>query len=521
VAKKAKEYRNVFTILDKVKKGEIDTGDQPMHRFNMSYKQRAEVVKPYLHYIDNRTLIRSVDHFIQQGSTHQELINLITKNKRLLSPTTLGPEMVKIWQKFPKEIVADIYQLLYNKVEKLEFEDRTDANKNRYQFLEKSNNPITKVITQQSNVKSMIFTRNLIQYFLAMMAVMQQEDPKAFENMMNGLNGEPGNNGQNSPGQQGQQNQQGQDPGQNSGQGNGSGDSNSPINHDLDKVLDNLMNSSMGQKAMDKVLDDAKKVSQLVDDTMTKQDQEEHWENIAHSSEEMDKLNPHKLNQLKDQLKRMKMNVNNLRDRLKNLLDKSLSYFQGKEITTYHSIFDAESLDGFQDYELLHPKMRNFSIEDVLVKEVKRQGKIDIYIDISGSMQGTCNGTGVSKLDFAKALALKMKEMDMLKDIYIFNDGVRKRKNHIHDILAISCSGGTDIDKVVYNIIRTKSNAIVLTDAEDDCKIFSEKAYFIGVSGARFTMFKHDILKQYADRKQLVIFDGQVVRTVKENGLTA
>lgn len=564
-----KQYRNVYTIMDKVKKGEITTTSSSS-RFSMDFKKRAEVIKPYIHYIDNRSLTKSVDYYLTNSNNYKEMTAIAERsNKKLVSPATLPQEVMKIWKDFPKEVVADIYNLMYHKVERLEFEDRGPHNKFRFQFLEKANNPVTKVITQESNLKSMVFTRHMMQYFLMLMAMMQQEDAQKFQNMMDQLkqqppsgggdpngqdkNQQPGDQGQddqndqgqngNDPGQPGQNpNQQGQDPGKqgqdpgnndagnnpdpndqnsSSSSGKGAGKDQQNIQKQLEKLLNQMMNNSAGQKMMDQAINEAKKTTEMIDQVMSQEEQDDLWDDLQDGyGDDFNKTDKNKLTEMEKQLRSLKMNLTGLREKLKNLLDKSASYFQGREVTSYETLFDTDSLDGLQDYDMLHPCLRNLMLDDIMLKDVKRQGKIDIFIDISGSMNGSCGVNGLNKLMFAKALALKMKEMDMLNEVYTFNEGVKKRGDHLYEILGISCSGGTNLNTVVQAIERHKRNAIVLTDAEDYCRLHSDMAYFIGVAGADFTHFEDTCLKKYTDRKQLVVFDGNKVLKVNEYGKT-
>ena len=80
----------------------------------------------------------------------------------------------------------------------------------------------------------------------------------------------------------------------------------------------------------------------------------------------------------------------------------------------------------------------------------------------------------------------------------------------------IDCNGGTSIDVAVNNIMRTDKNAIIITDAEDRCRVFTEKAFFIGLEGARFTSFDSEVIKQYSNRGQVVVFDGTKIHKVDQ-----
>jgi hypothetical protein len=62
---------------------------------------------------------------------------------------------------------------------KLQFEERTDANYTKYKFLENANNPVGKIMTENSNLKSSIFTRNVIAYYTMQLTTMEYIDPDA------------------------------------------------------------------------------------------------------------------------------------------------------------------------------------------------------------------------------------------------------------------------------------------------------------------------------------------------------
>ena len=92
------------------------------------------------------------------------------------------------------------------------------------------------------------------------------------------------------------------------------------------------------------------------------------------------------------------------------------------------------------------------------------------------------------------------------------------RKNDIISISMLDCGGGTTIDAAVNSIVKNGVNALVITDAEDDCSIYSEKAFFIGVQGSRFNYFNDDVIKEYSDKGQVVVFNGESINKVNDKG---
>jgi hypothetical protein len=84
----------------------------------------------------------------------------------------------------------------------------------------------------------------------------------------------------------------------------------------------------------------------------------------------------------------------------------------------------------------------------------------------------------------------------------------------------LDTSGGTTIDKAVESIEKRGINSLVITDAEDRCRIYSDKAFFIGVNGARFTHFNGEVISEYSDKNQVVVFDGTKIFGVDKQGRT-
>jgi hypothetical protein len=80
--------------------------------------------------------------------------------------------------------------------------------------------------------------------------------------------------------------------------------------------------------------------------------------------------------------------------------------------------------------------------------------------------------------------------------------------------------GGTKIDNAVSRINKEGVNAIIITDAEDRCNIFSDKAFFIGVKGANFGYFNDDVIEKYSENNQVVVFDGTRIYSVNRHGKT-
>jgi hypothetical protein len=218
--------------------------------------------------------------------------------------------------------------------------------------------------------------------------------------------------------------------------------------------------------------------------------------------------------------------MSGLKSTIKNLLDKSIAFFSAKEKVTFDQFLDNPMIDEIQEYMYLHPKLRKVCVDDLLVKEIERKGKIDVYVDVSGSMgssaeiKGLSRSERISRLTFAKSLVLKLKEMDMLNDVYSFQNRVSKEGNTISDIVFIDGNGGTCLNNVVKKIEENGTNALIITDAEDRCQMYSNKAFFIGVAGSDFRSFEDNVVAEYSRRNQIVIFDGNRIMKVDSKGCT-
>jgi hypothetical protein len=276
---------------------------------------------------------------------------------------------------------------------------------------------------------------------------------------------------------------------------------------------------------MEDAIKQATELCKDMDDAIDEDVQEQMFENASKQGEDSTagKLSPNYIKEVTARLQNIKLSMGSLKEKLKKILDKSVSYFSSRQQTVFEDLFNSDNVAGLEDYELLHPKLRKIFVEDLQVKDTKKIGKIDVYIDISGSMDSGCGvnnneGYDISRLDFCKSMVAKLSEMDMLNEVYVFNNHVKKYKKDPVSISMLDTSGGTTINAAVRSIERNGVNALVLTDAEDGCDIYSEKAFFIGLNGARFNHFSTSTIEAYSNKEQVIIFDGKTIKKVDEKG---
>ena len=498
----SKQYKNVYTILEKVKKGEIKSHykDDDGLFGKINFYKKPDLIKPHMHWLDEARIERIMDAYIEDTKMVKEVYDRFSKSADFRDKIldNQKPDMSSFYEKvketyrnFPKHIVKDIFKMYYNKVNELEFEERTEKNTGKYKFLEKANNPVAKIMTEKSNLKSAIFARNIVGHYITRLTTMDYIAPDDAETIKNGLSG-------------------------NSDQFN---------EDDMCDALSNMFNSTQGKNGFEKAMNDATQLCKEMDQSMDQEIQEKMFDNANASGSDgtAGNLSPDYIRQVAARLSKMNLSMGSLKQKIKKLLDKSVSYFSAREEVEYEDLFNSDNIAGLEDYELLHPKLRKIFAEDVYVKNTKAIGKIDLYIDISGSMSSGCgvednDGNHISRIDFCKAFAAKLKELDMLNDVYLFDTRVKKYKNDVISISMIDTGGGTTINSAVSRIENNGVNALIITDAEDGCNIYSEKAFFIGLQGANFSYFNEETIAQYSNKDQVVIFDGRTIRHVNEHG---
>lgn len=490
-----KQYKNVYTILEKVKKGEIQShysNDDDGLFGKINFYKKGDLVKPYMHYIDERRVDTVIDGYMTDISlinkAYTKLNDVIPEDKKP-NFDDFSNKVRENYRKLPRHLSKDIHKMFYHKIENLEFEDRSDANHTKFRLLEKSNNPVAKIMAEGSNLKSTIYARNIMAYFAVRSAIMEYIDPDANKQFMNGMNG------QGTP-------------------------------EEGDEALQKMLDGQSSKQMFDKAIQDATDICKTMDECVDKDTQEKMFENITKDGgKQAGSMSPDYLRKVVQELTKLKLSMNSVKDKVKKLLDKSASYFSSRKEVMYDDLFNTDNLAGLNDYIELHPKLRKVFIEDILVKDEKPIGKLDIYIDISGSMSDNCgiqdvDNKDITKLDFCKAFTMKLKEMNMLNDVYLFNTTVTKHSSDPIALAMIDVCGGTRIDMAIDRINKEGVNAIIITDAEDSCRIFSDKAFFIGVKGSNFTYFNSDVINKYSENNQVVVFDGTRIYNVDRKGKT-
>jgi hypothetical protein len=289
------------------------------------------------------------------------------------------------------------------------------------------------------------------------------------------------------------------------------------MDEDLKKMVENL-NSKQAQKELEQALKKAdEKLEKLRDVGVDIENDEEMPED--EKREIIKNLN--NLDSIRRSLQALSTSKDKILKAVEKILNGTTNYFSQKCIQNDVELFEADQLLDINGLEFLHPLFRNSRLFDLSVTERRYIGKFDLYVDCSGSMGGGCGGdlAGVPRIDLAKSLAMQMKELGILGDLYEFEDRPKKIMNTDMSILMMAARGGTDIEYVLKNILKTGNNSVVLSDGESHVDTYTHKAFFIGV-GTDFSYFKNTkgAGQKFVEEGQCVYYNGKSFEEVMPRG---
>lgn len=527
------------TLLRKIQKGSNKLGKS---RYNFNIEdgkiqvfKRREIIKPYM-YSQDSTIV---------NSSIREAINQANSGK--MHPTEIEKEMKRI---LPTHLINDLYSLYYNNSTKLQFESLDNTNNVKFKILDSINNSLIKIITNDSHISSYVFTEEIGKYLYAKFSKMSEEDKEKLAKALENCNqGDGEGNGQSKS--SGNGDEEGDEDGKGQGSGNGEGEDSdgegqkemgydrqdSKGNEKNQKLRDSKTgkaNNSFGnnskkdfsQEALDKMIE------QLLNSKQSKSELETAFKQ---AEEKLDKLkeigvdientnelpeeekneiirNLNNIDNLKTQLSYLKVSKEKVLKAVQKILNNTSNYFTARCITKDVELFEAEELLDINGLELLHPIFQNSRLLDLNITERRYIGKFDLYVDCSGSMSSGCGGdlSSVRRIDLAKALAMQMKQMGILGDLYEFEDKPRKIQNTDISILMMDARGGTNIETVLQNVARNGNNSVILTDGESSVSSYTHKALFIGV-GCNFSYFKRDggCGQKLVENDQCIVYNGK------------
>lgn len=438
-------------------------------RFKQAIK-KPEIVEPYLNDIDSHFL--NADVMSSFNKTNKDGAEGHEKFKRIMK----------------KHFVNDIFGLFYNDKEELKLDKRTEWNEFRYKLLEKVNKSGIKILSRKSTFASTLFTQEIAKYFYELYKNLTPEQMEEMDKQMGGGPGQDGEEGD----------EEGEGKPRSGSSGVGKGTSNRAV-EEFEKIL----NSAESEKALEQAIKNVEKKVEMMEQAGVEVNETNAREMVG----KVDVLEKHK-----SEIAQLNVSKEGILKAVKKIMDKSTSYFSARYKVDEHDLFDAEDLNNVEGLELLHPVFRKGRINDIVAHEKRYFGKYTLYVDNSGSMgssAGLQGHSGVSCMLLAKAIAMRMKRMDLLNELYEFQGTVTKVENTELAILDMAARGGTSIDAVANSVKKTEANSICLTDAEDIPSIYLENLCFVGVNGVTFSYFKQsEVGKRYIENGQVYAFDG-------------
>jgi uncharacterized protein with von Willebrand factor type A (vWA) domain len=405
-----------------------------------------------------------------------------------------------------QELINDVYSVYVNGDVKRRPE--TDSNAVRHKVLDKVYDSLTKVVTVDSPLYTQILTRELALVLQKVDDEIEEEKEQKGENGDgdgdggSGLESSLGNGDEDGDGDQQAKGEgtddggadEGKDPGDNKQAGSGSGSRRESLENIVDKAL------SKAEQAIEDAKSKADNKIKDLKDQLGEEAMKDLQQNNPEFLEEIDEL--------KDRLAKVSVNKESIRKVMTKILNESMNYFSSKFSTVEESLFDCEECEDLFGLEFLHPIFNNAEIMSVGNETRKYKGKIDLYLDCSGSMnsQRDFEGTRLRMIDLVKGIAMILYRMNMIENLYFF-DGSLYKIDNINEIsiLSFSQSGGTDFNNVINQIKRHGNNSVIITDGYDSCREYTDKAFWIGVGGTTFRSYD-DAFETYRSTRQCVAY---------------
>jgi len=215
-----------------------------------------------------------------------------------------------------------------------------------------------------------------------------------------------------------------------------------------------------------------------------------------------------KVEEFEDMVNQMgKVNVN--KRLIEKFINKSIknmkTSLRGCQYMKQESFLDSDDMIDIPDAHLLNTLEL---VDDMDVMVAEHSMKYNLYIDISGSMSGNIylgqdedgNSQYMNRMTLAKILAFKMKTMNVLNDVYGFDNEVEKVDRN--KIAWMSYGGGTSIDNVIDHIAQTGIPSMVISDGDDTVHKYDPKAYIMTIC----SNVRGPAMMRFAKNKQTVFF---------------
>lgn len=525
-------------------------------------EERSEMIAPYINQYDAARISKIV----------REENNPVSKKLYSQSSSTLGERGFynSLMNLLPNHLIVDIYNLYHKRSIDHEYAILNDTNKGKWKLLESVNDSAIKIVTNDNSINSIIFTIEICKAIIqgaaenlneeqrhqvaSMLRDVKAEQKKEDEEDDTDNNQqpeqqpkddknkpEPDNQGtedsqpdSGSPQPQGSEGQQ--DSNQESGDGTGEGSEGDTKNPQQSNEKGNGNSQEQDGNQRDNNSDGSSKSAgvttfeEIVSKIVDSQEFENalsnakkrafvkisNFENSGMTTKELQEVSGSKsldmiaqMDLIKDQISSINSNLPKIRSVIENILDKSTSYFSSKYKSNELSIMDSDTIDELDGVEYFHPKLRKTHLDEVITREHKYKGKLNVYIDVSSSMNHYCNfgSTRIPKLLFAKALVIKMMDLDLVDKVIPFGSYLREPFDPPNPVTIslMTAKCGTNINLVIADCEARQENGVVVTDCEDSITAYSDKCFILGTSDAKFRLSEE--ADNFLDNNQLWAFN--------------
>jgi len=405
-----------------------------------------DLISPHIDRRDSAVLCRYVKDFSFNRIREEEKRQVTEEESAMI-------------ENFADNFIRDIYSLYVNPSSKTKFKEDITGNEMKQELLQDIYNYYVKIPSEGNTMYSGVLTGYITSEILKLMkqhADKQDNPGQCMQDMASFMQG--------------------------GGQGDGSAGEQALQEALKDKVKLQDVASKASQKATEQIQD---LEGSGMSDAMANSDdsQQKKSRGVGTVMQELADLM-----QMRDAISALSVARGQIADSLEKILKYSYSYFSRSSKVEEYDLLDAEELDQLDGLENLLPILKKVSIANITSLEYKPLGKVDFYIDCSGSMSRNTNtdrGRRLGDFIIAKGLAINLMRLNLSREIRFFashlfpdiiTDAVSLMKwNH---------SGGTSIDTVIEEINNTGMNSIVLTDACCPINVYSSKCFFICINMA-------------------------------------
>ncbi len=462
---------------------------------------RSEVTRPLVGYYDDRRLRElqegfetrhgqmagNIDFWYQDSAGHTLTYEEYSKGGK-----ADGDHKV-IQQALPDHIAHDIYTLFVQPTSLLRFVEDTDQQW-RVDFIQQLSHYFMRTVTVNNPLAAFLVTKELLR--------------ELYEQTATALPGSGGGEGEGEgegDGEEGEGKGKGKGKSQNPGDKPGSlDDGKCSPREALEKLSPEELQALRDRAfaAADKKIDEANdKLNQLGIDAGS-------GTNIHEVEEQLEIL---------DLVETFNLDSALLKKFIQQCIKGVTTYYSQQYTARDESFLECESLDDMQGLAFLHPSLHFAQIEDVTAQERKFTFGMDVYIDCSGSMSSPLSGRGyrysraeqgeVSCLVAAKVLAIKLCNARIAQNVHFFDDAISPRVEGVKGILKFDSGGGTNTERVVQQVIKSRRPGIVITDMQDHIATYTKDIFFIGIGGAK--MYNTSAGEQFTRTKQFATFNGK------------